>query len=63
MNTTAPSIICRSASSWEVLEYAVEKAAEMADKVWTWAECKEETSVAVFLTVFIGLVVLVAVLT
>ena len=63
MNSTASSsIVCRSASSWELLESAVEKAAKVAEKVWSWGRCREETGVAILLTVILGLAVLVTVL-
>ena len=60
-NSTA--ITCRSTSSWDALEWAVEKAAEAADRLFSWGQCREETAVAVTLTVFAGLVVLAVVLT
>ena len=62
-NGTDSTITCRSSASWDALEWAVEKAAAVAEKVWTWETCKQETSVAVLLTLFLGLVVLVVILT
>ena len=62
-----PDITCRSTAAWELLQLAVEKAAEAAAEkaaeVWTWQECREESGVAAGLSLFSSLVVLVVVLT
>ena len=62
-----PDITCRSTAAWELLQLAVEKAAEVAAEkaaeVWTWPECREESGVAAGLSFLASLVMLVVALT
>ena len=44
------------------LQKAAEKAAEVAERVWSWGECREETAVAAALTFLAGLLVMVVVI-
>ena len=66
-NQAGPDIVCRSSAAWQLLQQAVESAAEAAAKraaeVWTFGECREESALSAGLTLLFCLVALVVVLT